>query len=81
MKPTFTLPKTKMCVVVWHRNGHKNEQLIDTPRTSATLIDTMLMKHHVGYSEIRCLKPVDPQELSRALTISALVGRHFDQRR
>lgn len=68
MKPNFVLPQTKMCVVVWYRNGKKSEQLIDTPRTNAALFDLMLMRHHVGYSEIRALKPVEP---------TALLGRSF----
>ena len=63
MKPKFTLPETKMCVVVWYRNGFKNETLIDTPHTSNSLIDLMLMKHHVGYSEIRAVKAVDVKDL------------------
>ena len=68
MKPNFVLPKTKMCVVVWYRNGKKNETLIDTPRSNATLFDLMLMNHHVGYSEIRAIKSVEP---------TALLGQRF----
>jgi hypothetical protein len=68
MKPNFVLPQTKMCVVVWYRNNQKHEQLIDTPRSNASLFDLMLMRHHVGYSEIRALKPVEP---------TALLGRRF----
>jgi aspartate carbamoyltransferase catalytic subunit len=68
MKPNFVLPQTKMCVVVWYRNGKKNETLIDTPRTNAGLFDLMLMRHHVGYSEIRAIKSVEP---------TALLGQRF----
>jgi hypothetical protein len=62
MKPQFKLPQTSMCIVVWYRNGVKHEQLIDTPFNSAALIDTMLMKYHVGYSELRAVLAVDPKE-------------------
>jgi len=68
MKPNFVLPQTKMCVVVWYRNGAKNETLIDTPRSNNSLFDLMLMRHHVGYSEIRALKAVEP---------TALLGQRF----
>jgi hypothetical protein len=63
MKPNFVLPTTKMSVVVWYRNGKKSEQLIETPRSNTSLFDLMLMKHHVGYSEIRAVKPVNVTEL------------------
>ena len=63
MKPTFKLPETKMCVVVWARNGKVSEQLIDTLRSNDALINLMLMAHHVGYSEIRAVKSVDVREL------------------
>lgn len=63
MKPNFVLPQTKTCVVVWYRSGVKCETYIDTPRTNAALFDLMLMRHHVGWSEIRALKPVDPKAL------------------
>jgi hypothetical protein len=61
MKPNFKLPTTKMCIVVWYRDGKMNETLIDTPFNNTALIDTMLMKHHVGYSELRAVKSVDPK--------------------
>ena len=56
MKTNFKLPTTKMCIVVWYRNGEKHEQLINTPANNDCLVDTMLMKYHVGYSEIRAVK-------------------------
>ena len=62
MKPIFKLPSTKMCVVVWYRDGVKHETLMDTPFNSNDLIDKMLMDHHVGYSEIRTVLSVDPKE-------------------
>ena len=62
MKTNFVLPTTKLCVVIWYRNGEKHETLMDTPFNNAALTDTMLMKHHVGFSEIRAVLSVDPQE-------------------
>lgn len=66
MKPTFKFPKTKMCMVIWYRNNISHETLIDTPFNHDDLFYTMLMKHHVGYSEIRALLAVDPKQLIRA---------------
>lgn len=66
MKPIFKLPETKMCVVIWYRDGERHEQLMDTPTTSAKLIDLMLMQHHVGWSEIRGVQSVDIRELLRS---------------
>ena len=62
MKTNFKLPTTKMCVVVWYRDGKKNEQLIDTPANNDRLVEVML-KHKVGYSEIRAVKSVNPDNL------------------
>jgi len=62
-KPNFVLPQTKTCVVVWYRNNIKCETYIDTPRTNSALFDLMLIRHHVGWSEIRALKSVDPRTL------------------
>ena len=63
MKTNFKLPTTKMCIVLWYRDGVKHETLIDTPINNTTLTDTMLMKHHVGFSEIRAVLSVDPKHL------------------
>jgi hypothetical protein len=65
IKPNFILPQTKLCTVVWYRNGVKNETLIETPRSNNDLRNTMLMSHRVGFSEIRCVKSVDTAELFR----------------
>lgn len=61
----FTLPQTKLCVVVWFRNGKRSETLIDTPRTNESLVLTML-GHRVGRSEIRAVKGVDASNLIRS---------------
>ena len=65
IKPNFILPKTKMCVVVSYRNDQKNETLIETPKSNNDLRNTMLMKHRVGFSEIRAVKSVEATELFR----------------
>ncbi len=67
MKTNFTLPQTKLCVVVWYRNNTANETLIPTPANNRILVDTML-SHRVGCSEIRAVKPVNP---------TALLGQRF----
>jgi hypothetical protein len=58
-KSKFNLPKTPSCVVVWYRNGNKNETLIPTPASNTDLVHTMLMSHRVGFSEIRAVKAVE----------------------
>lgn len=63
MKVKFVLPKTKLSVVIWYRDGEKHETLIDTPPNNDMLYNTMLMKHHVGFSEIRAVMPVDSEAL------------------
>ena len=63
--PQFKLPKTKMTVVIWYRNGQKNETLIPTPVSCSELANTMFMKFRVGPSEIRALKAVEPGALLR----------------
>ena len=62
MKTHFKLPTTKMCIVVWYRDGVKHEQLINTPANNDRLVDTML-KYKVGYSEIRAVLSVEADEL------------------
>lgn len=53
------LPETKTCVVVWHRNGKRHEQTINTPTSCKGLQEIMFARYQVGYSEIRAVK-VDP---------------------
>ena len=62
MKVQFQLPQTKLCVVVWYRNGVKSETLIDTPANTDHLQRVML-GHRVGLSEIRAIKGVEPLNL------------------
>jgi len=58
----FKLPQTKMCVVVWYRNGTRTEHLIQTPQSNLGLTNVMF-QHRVGPSEIRAVKAVEPQAL------------------
>jgi hypothetical protein len=58
----FKLPDTKLCIVVWYRDGKKNEQLLDTPANNKILREVML-KHRVGWSEIRAIKSVEASGL------------------
>jgi len=67
MKTNFTLPKSTSCIVVWYRNGKKNETLIPTPATNDGLRNVML-QHKVGYSEIRAVKSVDGNDIAWAMT-------------
>ena len=62
MKTNFVLPTTKLCTVIWYRNGEKHEQLINTPANNDRLVEVML-SHKVGYSEIRAVKSVEPNGL------------------
>jgi len=59
----FSLPKTAMAIVVWFRTGEKHETLIPTPPNNIRLTEFMFSKHHVGVSEIRAIKAVDPLNL------------------
>jgi len=54
-----------MCVVISYRDGNKTETLIPTPCNNADLRNTMLMKHRVGFSEIRGIKSVEAGEMFR----------------
>jgi hypothetical protein len=63
MKTNFILPKTKMCIVIWYRNGEKHEQLMETPPNNEMLVYRMLMNYHVGFSEIRGIKSVESSGL------------------
>lgn len=64
--PQFKLPTTTMTVVVWYRDGKKNETLIPTPRNTEQLA-TVMLSHRVGASEIRAVKPVNPNDLQKQL--------------
>lgn len=61
----FKLPETKTCLVIWYRNGKRNETLLNTPSGCKGLQQIMLARHHVGYSEIRAVEAVDPTALIR----------------
>jgi len=61
--PNFKLPKTKLTLVVWYRNGQRNETLITTPVSCVRLANDMFEQHRVGPSEIRAVKSVEPTHL------------------
>jgi hypothetical protein len=61
--PSFKLPKTKMSLVVWFRNGKRNENLIETPVSCSRLANVMFDNYRVGPSEIRAVKAVEPSQL------------------
>lgn len=67
IKPNFILPTTNLCTVVWYRDGKKNETLIETPRSNNDLRNTMLTKHRVGFSEIRCIKSLYGNDLAATI--------------
>lgn len=62
----FKLPTTKLCIVVWYRNGIKHETLINTPSTNEMLVTTMF-QHRVGASELRAVKEVNPLDLKASM--------------
>ena len=69
MKTQFVLPSTKLSIVVWYRDGKKNEQLLPTPASNDILINIMLRNYKVGFSEIRAVKSVET---------SGLIGQRFE---
>jgi hypothetical protein len=73
-KPHFILPKTKYCIVVWFRDGKKNETLLETPKSNNDLRNTMLMTHKVGFGELRAVKDVDGQDIIGHIRMAGLVN-------
>lgn len=65
MKTQFRFPNTKFCLVLWYRNNKANETRIPTPATDDVL-QTEMLKHKVGLSEIRAVKS-DPNSGLRDL--------------
>ena len=62
-KTKFRLPNTKRCIVVWYRNGKPNQTTITTP-VNCDMLQTEMLKHKVGYSEIRTVL-MDPASALR----------------
>ena len=58
MKTQFVFPNTSTAIVVWYRDGVKHETKIVTPHNT-TQLQTVMLSHRVGYSEIRSIK-ADP---------------------
>lgn len=65
MKPTFVIPQTPFCRVVYKdRDGKiRSTPTMDTPKSSNALIDLMLLNHRVGFSQIRYAEAVKVEEL------------------
>ena len=55
MKTKFRFPNTRYCFVLWYRNGKATETRIQTP-ANATVLQSEMLKHKVGVSEIRAVK-------------------------
>lgn len=66
MKINFRLPNTKFSVVIWHRGGKLNKVIMPTPPNNEALRSEML-RHKVGYSEIRAVQSVDPNTLAGSM--------------
>jgi hypothetical protein len=62
MKVNFSLPNTRLCIVLTVRDNKPTEHLIDTPRDNDALRQRML-ERKIGYSEIRAVKAVDAGSL------------------
>lgn len=67
MKTNFHIPQTTSVIVRWLRSGRFTDTLIPRPANNEVLRLTMLTKHQVGCSEIRCIKAVDGLSLSQAI--------------
>ena len=63
MKVNFTLPNTRLCIVLTIRDNKRTEHLIDTPRDNDALRQRMLEKK-IGYGEIKAVKAVDGDSLA-----------------
>jgi hypothetical protein len=65
MKPTFILPPTPFCRVVWKDREGKihSTPTMNTPKSSNSLIELMLLNHRVGFSQIRYVESVEIEDL------------------
>ena len=58
MKPKFSLPKTARCIVRYaDKDGNLREVGMTTPINNEGLFSIMLSKYHVGFGQIRAVKP------------------------
>ena len=63
MKVNFSLPNTRLCIVLTIRDNKRTEHLIPTPPNNDVLRQRMLEKK-IGYSEIKAVKAVDGESLA-----------------
>ncbi len=68
MKVNFSLPNTKLCIVLTIRGNERKEHLIDTPPSNDALRQRMLEKK-IGFSEIKAVKAVEPAGLVSLMTM------------
>jgi hypothetical protein len=74
-KVKFRIPETANVIIRWFRPGKGfTDTLIPRPANNEMLRLTMLQNHHVGHSEIRCVKAVNETDLTTA------VNRNFGRR-
>lgn len=66
MKIKFRLPNTRLCVVLWYDNNQPHEVLIDTPANNE-MLQLEMLKHKVGWTQIRAVKAVETSGLLRQL--------------
>ena len=70
MKIKFRFPNTRWCFVLWYRNNQAHETHIPTPANPDMLQNEML-RHRVGYSEIRAVKADDNSGLRDVSQVNA----------
>lgn len=70
-KTKFQLPNTKRCIVLWYRNGKPNQTTITTPNNCEGL-QTEMLRHKVGYSEIRAVMMDTTSELRTVTGVNGL---------
>jgi len=63
MKVNFSLPNTRLCIVLTIKDNKRTEHLIPTPPNNDVLRQRMLEKK-IGYSEIKAVKSVDGDSLA-----------------
>jgi len=75
MKTKFKLPNTKRCIVLWYRNGKPQTTTITTP-VNCEGLQTEMLRHKVGYSEIRAVMMDTTSELRDVSTVNGAALAH-----
>lgn len=63
MKVNFTLPNTRLCIVLTIKDNNRTEHLIPTPPSNDMLRQRMLEKK-IGFSDIKAVKSVDGDSIA-----------------